>query len=98
MRRAIPLCMVASGLGLASATEEPGGGDVVEIRVNADRTVHTMASGIGASWHALSREIHLENERYAHPAREENPRGSAWGGNPPVSDTEAWRQIEGHAR
>lgn len=71
---------------------------MAQIHVNAGRTVHTMASGIGASWHALSREIPLENERYAYPAREENPRGSAWGGNPPVADTRGWNQIEAHAR
>jgi len=71
---------------------------MVRIQVNAGRTVHTMASGIGASWHALSRDIPLENERYAHPARDERARGSAWGGNPPVSDTRAWDQIEKHAR
>jgi hypothetical protein len=71
---------------------------VIKIRVNADRTLHAMASGIGASWHALSREIPLENEGYEHPARERNPRGSAYGGNPAVSDRRAWLQLERHAR
>ena len=71
---------------------------MVRIQVDAGRTRHTMASGIGASWHALSREIPLENEGYAFPAREDNPRGSAYGGNPPVSDAGAWDQIEAHAR
>jgi len=71
---------------------------MARIRVNAHKTLHTMASGIGASWHALAREIPVENEGYTHPAREENARGSAWGGNPPVSATEAWDQLETHAR
>jgi hypothetical protein len=70
----------------------------LRIRVNAGRTVNAMASGVGASWHALSRDIPLDNERYAHPAREESPRGSAWGGNPPAARERAWQQIEAHAR
>jgi hypothetical protein len=90
--------VAAAGLVALLPLPEASGEDVARIRVDAERTVHTMASGIGASWHALSRQIPLGNERYTHPAREENPRGSAHGGNPPVSDTRAWDQIEAHAR
>jgi hypothetical protein len=82
----------------ARATLEPPAGAPATIRVDVGRTRHTMASGIGASWHALSRDVPLDNERYAFPAREENPRGSAWGGNPPASDERAWAQLAGHAR
>ena len=91
---------VLAVVGLVALLPPPGatGEDMARLRVDAERTVHTMASGIGASWHALSREIPLENEGHTHPAREENPRGSAYGGNPPVSDTRAWDQIEAHAR
>jgi hypothetical protein len=93
MRTRIAVAIVA----LAWVPQVPGG-DMVRIHVDAGRTEHTMASGIGASWHALSHDIPLENEGYAYPSREENARGSAWGGNPPAANTKAWDQIEAHAR
>ena len=52
---------------------------------------------MGASWHSMSKEIPLENHKYDYPVREVNPRGSGYGGNPPVSDTLAWQQIYKHA-
>jgi hypothetical protein len=67
------------------------------IRVNADSVLHTMRGGIGASWHAMSKEIPLENENYDYPVRFQNPRGSAYGGNPPVSEKKMWDQICRHA-
>ncbi|MGA9121004.1 MAG: cellulase family glycosylhydrolase [Bacteroidota bacterium] len=67
------------------------------IRVNAAAFVHTMRGGIGASWHAMANEIPLENERYDYPVRFQNPRGSAFGGNPPVSEESTWEQICRHA-
>jgi hypothetical protein len=68
-------------------------------RIDADvgRVLHTLRGGLGASWHAISRDFPLDNHLYRYPAREENSRGSAWGGNPPVSDTAAWRQVKDHA-
>jgi hypothetical protein len=94
----MPLFAVAVAVAALVLPQAASGGEMIRIHVDAGRTVHTMASGIGASWHALSRDIPLENERYEYPVREENPRGSAWGGNPPVSDQKAWDQIEAHAR
>jgi hypothetical protein len=91
-------CLVGALLSGGTEAAEPPEAPVTIIRVDPEHTLHTMASGIGASWHALSREIPLENERYEHPAREKNPRGSAHGGNPPVSDERAWQQLERHAR
>lgn len=67
------------------------------IKIDASKKIHTMRGGMGASWHALSKEIPLENEKYKYPVREIAPRGSAFGGNPPVSDTAAWNQIKNHA-
>ncbi len=67
------------------------------ITIDASKKIHTMQGGMGASWHALSKEIPLENEKYKYPIREIAPRGSAYGGNPPVSDTAAWNQIRDHA-
>jgi hypothetical protein len=94
----MPLLAGAVAVAALAPLQVASGGDMVRIHVDAGRTLHTMASGIGASWHALSQDIPLENERYEHPARETNSRGSAWGGNPPVSEEKAWDQIEAHAR
>lgn len=67
------------------------------IHVNTSEIIHTMRGGMGASWHAISKELPLNNERYKYPVRTVCPRGSAYGGNPPVSDTVAWNQIKSHA-
>ena len=68
-----------------------------EIKVDASQIIHTMKGGMGASWHALHHDIPLENEKFKYPVREIAARGSAWGGNPPASDTSAWKQIKNHA-
>ncbi len=68
-----------------------------EIHVDASKIIHTMRGGMGASWHTLSWEIPLENSKYKFPAREVGPRGSAFGGNPPVTEVDAWKQIVNHA-
>jgi len=70
---------------------------VFKLKINANVILHTMRGGIGASWHAMSKDIPLENETYDYPVRYQNPRGSAYGGNPPISETDAWEQICGHA-
>ncbi len=77
----------------------PAFGQIQEQRVTIDAglVVSHMNGGIGASWHSMSREIPLENEKYDYPVRFVNPRGSGYGGNPPVTDTAAWRQICNHA-
>ena len=56
-----------------------------------------MAGGIGASWHAISEDSIDESPEYKWALRYKNSRGSAWGGNPPVTDTGAWEQIYKHA-
>lgn len=73
------------------------GEDIPVIDVDPSQVSYTMTGGIGASWHAISKELPLNNEMYKYPVREINPRGSAWGGNPPVTDTEAWKQIKDYA-
>ena len=65
--------------------------------IDASKPIHTMKGGMGASWHAISADPPLNNEKYAIPAREKASRGSAWGGNPPFNDTIAWQQITDHA-
>ena len=69
----------------------------MEITVDASNIKYTMKGGMGASWHAMHHEITLHNDRYEIPAREIAPRGSAWGGNPPVSRSDAWEQLKERA-
>ena len=71
--------------------------DTAVISVDVSQVKHTMKGGMGASWHAISKDFPLNNAKYKIPAREIAPRGSAWGGNPSVSDTAAWKQIKDHA-
>jgi hypothetical protein len=68
------------------------------ITVNPDITLYKMAGGIGASWHAISKDKIDEGEEYKWALRYKNSRGSAWGGNPPVTDSLAWDQIYNYAR
>ena len=70
----------------------------LSVKIDAQSVNHKMRGGIGASWHSMVKEIPLENEKYIYPVREENPRGSGYAGNPPLSDTSAWRQLYKHAR
>ena len=72
-------------------------GEIAEILVNCDKHIYVLRGGIGASWHSISKEIPLDNHKYTYPVREVNPRGSGYGGNPPVSDTLGWQQIYNHA-
>ncbi len=68
------------------------------LKVDSKFIVHTMKGGIGASWHALVNDTPLDNDRYDYPVRHVNPRGSAFGGNPPLADTAAWNQLYKHAK
>ncbi len=79
-----------------SAFNNPGRKSI-PISVDASKTLHTMKGGMGASWHAISAEFPLNNENYAIPVREVGSRGSAFGGNPPVTDKQAWQQIKDYA-
>jgi alpha-glucosidase len=71
--------------------------DTMEISIHADQVSYQMAGGIGASWHAISEDSIDEGPEYKWALRYGNSRGSAWGGNPPVTDTSAWNQIYRHA-
>jgi len=59
--------------------------DNVTIQVDTGTVVHTMRGGWGASWHAIEKPIPY-GDGYTHG-------GSAWGGNPPSDDDDAWQQI-----
>lgn len=73
------------------------GQDTTGITIHFDQVRYKMAGGIGASWHAISEDSIDEDPQYKWALRYVNSRGSAWGGNPPVTDTPAWDQICKHA-
>ncbi len=83
-----PLMLIPTLLQAQTATE-------TTIVLHADKVVHTMRGGIGASWHAIEAEIpsNVKHPVFAGPAHG----GSAWGGNPPAEDDARWQQIERHA-
>ena len=70
----------------------------MEILIDANVVTHQMKGGIGASWHALIHEMPFDNSKYDYPARFIGPRGSAYAGNPPLTDTSAWNQLNNHAK
>jgi hypothetical protein len=68
------------------------------ITVDCHTERYTMAGGIGASWHAISLDrVDTDKTKYRYGRFGLNARGSAWGGNPPVSMTRQWDQIKYHA-
>lgn len=82
--------------------------ELPEIKVDVAQVRHTMRGGMGASWHAIGskdwHELPGHNKEYKYslsdPAQGNTPRrarGSAFGGNPPVTDQTAWKQIKQHA-
>ena len=68
-----------------------------DINIDTSRIVYKIAGGIGASWHAISEDTIDESPEYKWALRYKNNRGSAWGGNPPVTNNSAWEQIYRHA-
>lgn len=80
------------GIALHAYTQTP-----TSIVINTDRKMHMMAGGIGASWHAISKAEIDEALEYQWALRYINSRGSAWGGNPPITDTTAWNRIYKYA-
>jgi hypothetical protein len=71
--------------------------DCTTIRIHSDQDRYMMAGGFGASWHAISQDSIDESPEYKWALRDKNSRGSAWGGNPPVTNTGEWEQIYNHA-
>ncbi len=67
-----------------------------EVTVHLDQVMHTMAGGMGASWHAIGPEPFWYTNLYGRVNRW--ARGSAFGANPPLSYTNAWNSILRHAR
>jgi len=70
----------------------------VTITVDASKVVHTMAGGMGASWHAIGPTPFYYPDLVGRDNR--TARGSAFGGNPPVRPEydQAWNDLLHHAR
>jgi hypothetical protein len=84
----------ADQLASATAAERPG---TAQIEVRADQPVHRMAGGMGASWHALHREVPFDPDRMT-SGRRGAPQSSGFGGNPPLDNSAAWQDLERHFR
>jgi len=74
----------------ASAAESS---DRTTIRVDCGKVEHRMAGGLGASWHAISKEFKIDPNDMHGWKDTLNSRGSAWGGNPPVEWEDSWNQL-----
>ncbi len=61
----------------------------VRIQVSS-RIQHTMAGGMGASWHAIGPTAYF----YGTDSR--NIKGSAWGGTPPANYAQQWDDMQKH--
>jgi hypothetical protein len=89
--------VLLAALALCAMAPQAGKVRELEIEVRCTAPVHRMQGGIGASWHAISADPPLRRGSYEYTVPACCPRGSAYGGNPPLSNNAAWRQLEGHA-
>lgn len=91
--------LVAAVLPLTAPAQPaaPAGRDV-SITVEIDKIVHTMRGGIGASWHAMGPTLYYYPDLIGRNNRA--CRGSAFGGNPPLSPKceQAWKDLLHHAK
>lgn len=99
------LAVVSPFFGLLFAWGEPGlvifaadaaPAEATVIRVDTTQTRHTMAAGIGASWHAMGQTPYWYRDLVGRDNR--TCRGSGFGGCPPLDFTKAWDDIQVHAR
>ena len=81
----------------ADTSNELPGSAPVSVAVRLDQPLHRLAGGLGASWHALRREVPFDLDGMT-PGRRGAPQGSAFGGNPPLENTAAWQDLERHFR
>jgi hypothetical protein len=65
----------------------------VTVKVQTQSPLYAMKGGLGASWHAIRKSGPWKNFDYDFPASENNPRGSALEGNPPLANEVAWKQL-----
>ncbi len=68
----------------------------LEFTIHLNQVTRTMAGGFGASWHAIGPEVFWYSDLHGRVNRW--ARGSAFGANPPLNYTNAWKDILRHAR
>ncbi len=90
---AISLILFSAAHPIAPAAEPP-----IAFSVDVSRNGHTMAGGLGASWHAIGPTAYWYDGLIGKGRNNRTCRGSAFGGNPPLSNTTAWNDLLGHAR
>ncbi len=81
--------LIAAAVLLLCAFPLQAYGRELTISVDLSATIHRMASGVGASWHAMEDSLPFDG-RITHG-------GSAWGANPDPDDEEGWQQVYRHA-
>ena len=84
------LCLGKDDYAAAMAKEPE---NTVTVQADFAKTTHRMAGGIGASWHAISKEFTIKPQDMHGWKETLNSRGSAWGGNPPIQWEDTWKQI-----
>jgi hypothetical protein len=78
---------------------QSGNGPVLpssEIRIDVASVKHRMAGGAGAEWDAIGPTAFSYKDLLVRENRDS--RGSTWGGNPPLEYTQAWNDLQDHAR
>ena len=89
--------LVVAATMFITLAQGPGPLRAVTILIDCDQVEHRMAGGIGASWHAMSREFKIDPKDMHGWKDTLNSRGSAWGGNPPIEWEDSWEQVCEHA-
>ena len=69
MKNRINLFMISILVLLAASCASSAMQPDVEIKVDISHVRHTIRGGMGASWHAISKDFPLENEKYKYPSR-----------------------------
>jgi len=93
------ICLLGLMLAGSQATSGAFAADATPataIRVDTTRVRHTMAAGLGASWHAIGPTPFWYCDLVGRDNR--TCRGSGFGGYPPLDSTKAWDDIRAHAR
>lgn len=88
--------IVAIGQGQPlSMDADPAG----PVRIQVQNTVlHTMAGGMGASWHAMGPTAYFYPTAYKFGQNPRDIRGSGWGGTPPTGYRQQWDDLLMHFR
>ena len=81
----LTLCHLMVGLLITASVCKDSFPYTCNITVDANKIIHRMKGGIGASWHAIEEPCQGYNA------------GSAWGANPRLDDDEGWESLYGYA-